>query len=53
MIPVLIFATAAVQAAAVGLPVAGFLALLAAMLVAALTLLPWAIIGALRLALAH
>ncbi len=53
MIPVLIFATAAVQAAAAGLPVAGFLALLAAMLVAALTLLPWAIIGALRLALAH
>ena len=40
MIPVLIFATAAVQAAASGLAVNGFLALLAAMLVLALTLLP-------------
>jgi heme exporter protein B len=49
-IPVLIFATAAVQAARAGLPVAGFMALLAAFLVLALTLTPFAVAAALRLA---
>ena len=49
-IPVLIFATGAVQAARAGLPVAGYLALLAAFLVLALTLTPFAVAAALRLA---
>lgn len=49
-IPVLIFATAAVQASLAGLPVGGHLALLAAFLVLALTLTPLAVAAALRLA---
>lgn len=49
-VPVLIFATGAVQAAATGMPVAGFLALLAAFLVLALTLTPFAVAASLRLA---
>lgn len=50
MVPVIVFATASVQAAAAGLPVAGFLALLAAFLVLALTLIPFAVAAALRIA---
>lgn len=50
MVPVIVFATAAVQAAAMGLPVAGYLALLAAFLLLALTLLPFAVAAALRIA---
>jgi heme exporter protein B len=49
-IPVLIFATAAVQAALNGLPIGGYLALLGAFLVLALTLSPLAVAAALRLA---
>ncbi len=50
MIPVLIFATAAVQSASLGLPVGAYLALLGVLLIMALLLVPWAIVGALRLA---
>lgn len=50
-IPVLIFATAAVQTAMSGLPVSGFLALLAAFLVLALLFAPLAAAAALRLSL--
>lgn len=49
-IPVLIFACGAVQAASQGLPVLGFLAILASLLVLALTLVPFAVAAALRLA---
>ncbi len=48
-IPVLIFATGAVQAALNGLPIGGYLALLGAFLVLALTLSPLAVAAALRL----
>jgi len=51
-IPVLIFATAAVQAKLDGLPVIGFLALLAAFLLIALVLAPFAAAASLRLAIA-
>ena len=51
-VPVLIFATAAVQTAMAGLPVDGYLALLAAFLVTALMLAPLAAAAALRLAVA-
>jgi len=47
-IPVLIFATSAIDAASMGLPYAGQLAILGAMLVGALTLTPLAISAALR-----
>jgi heme exporter protein B len=50
LVPVVIFATGAVQAAAAGMPVAGYLALLAAFLVLALTLVPFAVAAALRIA---
>lgn len=50
-IPVLIFATAAVQTAMAGQPVSGFLALLAAFLVLALLFAPLAAAAALRLSL--
>lgn len=50
-IPVLVFATAACQAAAQGLPVSGYLALLGAFLLLALVLAPFAAATALRLAL--
>lgn len=50
-IPVLIFATSAVQTAMSGLPVSGFLALLAAFLVLALLFAPLAAAAALRLSL--
>lgn len=50
-IPVLIFATAAVQAGLAGLPVQGYLALLGAFLVLALLLAPLAAAAALRLAI--
>ncbi|HEX5360963.1 MAG TPA: heme exporter protein CcmB [Fluviicoccus sp.] len=49
-IPVIIFATAAVQASMAGLPAEGYLAILAAFLVLALTLAPLAVAAALRLA---
>ncbi len=48
-IPVLIFAVAAIDAAALGLPVLNHLTLLAAILLAALPLCPWAATAALRL----
>ncbi|RAU16694.1 heme exporter protein CcmB [Nitrincola tibetensis] len=48
-IPVLIFGTAAIEASLTGLPVAGHLALLGAMLVMGLTLAPLAIAAALRI----
>jgi heme exporter protein B len=48
MVPVIVFATGAVQAAVIGLPVAGYLALLAAFLVLAITLIPFAVAAALR-----
>lgn len=51
MVPVIVFATGAVQAAGLGLPVAGYLALLAAFLVLALTLVPFAVAAALRIAI--
>ena len=50
LVPVVIFATGAMQAAAAGMPVAGYLALLAAFLVLALTLVPFAVAAALRIA---
>lgn len=50
LVPVIVFATGAVQAAATGMPVAGYLALLAAFLVLALTLVPFAVAAALRIA---
>ncbi|HCB0638686.1 TPA: heme exporter protein CcmB [Klebsiella pneumoniae] len=48
-VPLLIFATAACQAAAAGLPVSGYLAMLAAFLTASATLCPFATAAALRL----
>ncbi len=47
-IPVLIFATSAIDAAALGLPYNGQLAILAAMLMGSMTLTPFAISAALR-----
>ncbi|MCC2637395.1 MAG: ccmB [Moraxellaceae bacterium] len=51
LVPVIVFATGAVQAAAAGMPVAGYLALLGAFLVLALTLVPFAVAAALRIAI--
>lgn len=48
-IPLLIFASAAVEQAGFGMPYAGQLAILAAMLSAALALVPWAVVKALKL----
>ncbi|MEN0614836.1 heme exporter protein CcmB [Klebsiella indica] len=48
-VPLLIFATAATQAAVAGLPVEGFLAILAAFLTGSATLCPFATAAALRL----
>ena len=50
MVPVMVFATGALQAASAGMPVAGYLALLAAFLALALTLTPFAVAAALRIA---
>ena len=50
MAPVVIFATGALQAANAGMPVAGYLALLAAFLALAVTLVPFAVAAALRIA---
>lgn len=50
-VPILIMATSAVSSAVDGLPYNGQLGLLAAALVAALTLAPWAIAAALKLSL--
>lgn len=47
-IPVLIFATSAIDAAALGMPYNGQLAILAAMLMGSMTLTPFAISAALR-----
>ncbi|MGL6017379.1 MAG: heme exporter protein CcmB, partial [Gibbsiella quercinecans] len=47
-IPVLIFATAAIDAAATGMAIDGYLALLGAMLAGSATLAPFAIAAALR-----
>jgi heme exporter protein B len=49
-VPVLIFATSAVDAAAMGLPVGGQLAIMGAILIMALALAPLAAAGALRIA---
>lgn len=51
MVPVIVFAAGAVQAAASGMPVAGYIALLGAFLVLAVTLLPFATAAALRIAI--
>ena len=48
-VPLLIFATGAIQAGAAGLPVDGYLAILAAFLAASATLCPFATAAALRL----
>lgn len=48
-VPVLIFGTAAVQAAAQGLPVSGYMSILGAFLTASATLCPFATAAALRL----
>ncbi len=48
-IPVLIFGTAAVQAASGGLPIAGYLAILGAILILGIVLAPLAIAAALRI----
>jgi heme exporter protein B len=50
-VPVLIFATSAVQAAATGLPVSGHLAIMSAMLILALILAPLTAAAALRISL--
>ncbi|MCE0489297.1 heme exporter protein CcmB [Pantoea sp. Mb-10] len=50
-IPVLIFATAAINAAAQGLPIGGYLAVLGAMLAVSATLSPFATAAALRISL--
>ena len=50
-IPILIFSTMAIDAASFGQPYLGFLALLSAMLVAAITLAPFAIAASLRVSL--
>ncbi|MEG3112594.1 MULTISPECIES: heme exporter protein CcmB [unclassified Pantoea] len=50
-IPVLIFASAAIDAAGQGLPISGYLAILGAMLVASATLAPFATAAALRITL--
>lgn len=50
-VPVLIFGTAAVDASRTGIPVDGYLSLLAAFLVLALVGAPWATASALRIAL--
>ncbi|QDY42582.1 heme exporter protein CcmB [Candidatus Pantoea soli] len=50
-IPVLIFATAAIEAAGQGLPVSGYLAILGAMLAVSATLSPFATAAALRISL--
>ncbi|TPG63355.1 heme exporter protein CcmB [Ewingella americana] len=47
-IPVLIFATGAIDAASMGMPIGGYLAILGAMLVASATLTPFATAAALR-----
>jgi heme exporter protein B len=48
-IPVLIFGASSVQAAAIGLPIQGYLALLAAMLVLSAVLAPFAIVAGLKI----
>jgi len=50
-VPVLIFATSAVDAAAAGLPVSGQLAIMGAIFIMSLTLAPLATAAALRIAL--
>ena len=52
-IPVLIFGTGTVAAAADGTPVGGYLALMAAFLVLAITLAPFAAAAALRISLSN
>ncbi|MFD1804733.1 heme exporter protein CcmB [Mixta tenebrionis] len=50
-VPVLIFASAAIDAAGMGLPINGYLAILGAMLAASATLAPFATAAALRISL--
>lgn len=52
-IPVLIFGTAVVEAAINGLPIAGYLAILAAILVLGVVLAPLAVAAALRISVSH
>ena len=47
-IPVLIFSTAAIDAASMGMPIDGYLAILGAMLAGSITLVPFATAAALR-----
>lgn len=48
-IPVLIFATAAIDAASMGMPIDGYLAILGALFVGSVTLAPFAVAAALRI----
>ncbi|ACR69936.1 heme exporter protein CcmB [Edwardsiella ictaluri] len=50
-IPVLIFATSAIDAASMGMPISGYLAILGAMLVGSMTLAPFAAAAALRVSI--
>ncbi|ARD38970.1 heme exporter protein CcmB [Edwardsiella ictaluri] len=50
-IPVLIFATSAIDAALMGMPISGYLAILGAMLVGSMTLAPFAAAAALRVSI--
>ncbi|AOV96355.1 heme exporter protein CcmB [Edwardsiella hoshinae] len=50
-IPVLIFATSAIDAAAMGMPIGGYLAILGAMLAGSMTLAPFAAAAALRVSI--
>jgi heme exporter protein B len=50
-IPVLIFGASSVQAASIGLPIDGYLALLAAMLALSVVLAPFAIVAALKISI--
>jgi len=47
-VPVLIFSTMAINAAAVNQPVSGYYALLAAFLIVSILLVPFAVVAALR-----
>ncbi len=50
-VPVLIFSSAAIDAASQGVPIGGYLAILGAMLIASITLAPFATAAALRISL--
>ena len=50
-IPVLIFSTSAIDAASMGMPIGGYLAILGAMLAGSMTLAPFAAAAALRVSI--